>query len=359
MVLESHEACGRGSTGKAAGGVRAQFSTPIHVLFSLFSIGEFEGFFRELGTDIAFRQYGYLLLAPTEKSAFHLSEAVKMQRDLGVPVREFSQTEVQEFAPYLYSEDVLFASFCEKDGYLDPYGVCVGYERGARRLGAEAWYRTEVVGSDGERLLLRKGGEEHTIESSIVVLSAGARSREVAFLFGIELPVFSERHYLALTEPLDGLPERVPMVVDVASTFHFRREGQGLLLGYDFARGKQKDEHRGGEESEEGDQSYAFLEAIAEVGPSRLPLLSGARLDPRKCWSGAYAVTPDHHGIIGRVGKVVLATGFGGHGVMHSPAVGQVVAEIILEGECRSFDLRPLRPERFAEGDISTEAFVL
>jgi sarcosine oxidase subunit beta len=357
VVLESREASGRGATGKAAGGVRAQFSTPIHVLFSLFSIQAFQRFSQEPGAEIDFRQNGYLLLATGERSAHHLSEAVKMQKELGVPVRSLTPVEVQEFAPYLYSGDVLFASFCDIDGYLDPYAVCAGYEQGARRLGAEARYRTEVVGRRGSRLLLREGGEERELEASLTVLSAGSRSREVARIFDIEIPVFPEIHYLALTEPLPNLPEKIPMVVDVDTTFHFRREGQGILIGYDFSRGNREGVKGAG--GEEGAVPYAFLEAIAEMGPRRLPLLAEARIDPRKCWSGAYAVTPDHHGIIGRVGSVVLATGFGGHGVMHAPAVGQAVAEVILKGECCSFDLHPLRPERFEEGDVSVEAFVL
>lgn len=354
LVLDSHEACGRGSTGKAAGGVRAQFSTPINVIFSLFSIRAFEQFAQDPGADIAFRQHGYLLVTTKEESARQLLEVIKMQEGLGVPVRALSRKEVKELAPYLYSDDVFLGSFCGIDGYLDPYAVCAGYEQGARKLGAEVWYRTEVVGCEGSWLFLRQGEVEKEVCASVAVICAGHRSREVAALFGLDIPVFPEIHYLALTEPLLHLSERIPMVVDVDTTFHFRREGRGLLVGYNFARDTRVDVPQ-----EEEAKGYAFLEAISLIGPQRLPLLSEAEFDLRKCWSGAYAVTPDHHGIIGRLGDVVLATGFGGHGVMHAPAVGRAVTEVILNGRCVSFDLHPLRPERFAEGDMVMETFVL
>ena len=105
-----------------------------------------------------------------------------------------------------------------------------------------------------------------------------------------------------------------------------------------------------------------FLEQLAQRVGNRFPLLEDLPLDPRQCWAGLYPETPDHHAVIGRAPEVpalLHCAGFGGHGVMHSPAAGRAVAELVTLGACRTFDLHPLRPERFAEGDLVIETAVL
>jgi sarcosine oxidase subunit beta len=92
------------------------------------------------------------------------------------------------------------------------------------------------------------------------------------------------------------------------------------------------------------------------------PTISTIPIDRRKCWAGLYPETPDHHAIVGatpRIGDFIPCVGFGGHGLMHSPAAGKAVSELLDQGECRSFDLHALRPGRFAEGDLTVEPAVL
>ncbi|MCH8274853.1 MAG: FAD-binding oxidoreductase [Armatimonadetes bacterium] len=387
-VLERCASCGRGSTGRAAGGVRAQFGTAVNVQLSLASIRAFERFQDEVGAEVEFRQAGYLFVTATEKGAEHLRRVVPMQQELGVPVECLDGPGIHDRASYLYADDLLSGAFSPADGYLDPHAVCAGYEGAARRLGVVPLYSTEVASLDDDGALVVAPAEtgnrespspaargsvgEGVVRANEIVVASGHWSGDLARRLGLELPIEQEIHYLAVTEPFEGLPDLVPMVVDLDTGFHFRREGAGLLVGCKFRSvggrftgGSVPGSPVGAAASSALDLradppfDNAFLERLAEVGPPRLPLLSEARFDTRKGWAGYYAETPDGHAIIGRIGDFIIATGFGGHGVMHSPAAGQAVAEIILDGECSSFNIRPLRPQRFAEGDLIRETMVL
>lgn len=333
-VLDALPSFGMGSTGKAAGGVRAQFGTAINVDLSLYSIKRFEEL--QATTDIGFRQYGYLFLATTDESDGYLDLVTPMQRQHGVPVERLTRREVEDIAPYLTTHDVESGSFSPTDGYLDPYAVCQAFEHEARSMGALARYSMSVEGPP---------------DAETIVIAAGHWSATVGKSFGIDLPVTPEKHQLAMTESAPGLPDQLPMVVDLATSFHFRREGNGLLIGYNDPRGNRNDNTDGFD--------FGFLERMAEVGLHRLPLLDRVGFDTRKCWAGFYAETPDGHAIIDRIGNVVVCTGFGGHGIMHSPAAGKAAAELVLLGHCSTFDLTPLRLSRFAEGDLTHEPMVI
>jgi sarcosine oxidase subunit beta len=337
-VFERQRSFGMGSTSLAAGGVRAQFGTTVNIDLALQSIAEFERFPKEIGADIGFHQYGYLFVTATSGGLEYQARAAELQRERGVPVRELGPADVRTVAPFLECSDILGGSFSPTDGYLDPYAVCQGYEKAARSLGAQARY--------GEVFAESEGG--------ITVLAAGHWSNSAGKRFGVELPIRPVRHSLAMTESVGELfPEKLPMVVDRDTSFHFRREGECLLIGYD-----DKDETPADEDVRPG-FDFGFLERLAPVAIHRLPISQQLRFDYKKCWSGYYAETPDKHGIIGEVGGIIAATGFGGHGIMHSPAVGTAVAEIILDGASHTVDVRSLRPERFEEDDLVVEEMTI
>jgi sarcosine oxidase subunit beta len=333
-VFDALPAFGMGSTGKAAGGVRAQFGTPINVDLSLFSIKRFEEL--QSKTDIGFRQYGYLFIATSDETDSYLDLVTPMQRQRGVPVERLTRQEVAEIAPYLNSRDVVSGAFSLTDGYLDPYAVCQAFEREARSLGAAARYTKSV---------------DSVPDAATIVIAAGHWSANVGKSLGLDLPVSPKKHQLAMTESAPGLPDRLPMVVDLATSFHFRKEGEGLLIGYNDPLGDPNDTT--------DTFDFGFLERLAEIGLHRLPLLESVGFDTKKCWAGFYAETPDRHAIIDRVDEIIVCTGFGGHGIMHSPAAGQATAELILSGRCSTFDLSPLRLSRFSEGDLTIEPMVI
>ena len=175
----------------------------------------------------------------------------------------------------------------------------------------------------------------------------------VARLAGIDIPVEPLRRQIVKTEAFHQLPARLPMVIDMSNGFHFRREGESFLLAW------PDEEETYGYRT---DFDYGFIEKILTRAVNRVPEFADAKVNPSRCWAGMYEVTPDHHAIIGRapgVEGLYLANGFSGHGVMHSPASGRIISELILHGQSRLIDASPLRAERFSEGKLLEETAVL
>src|SRR5207237_4649480 len=187
----------------------------------------------------------------------------------------------------------------------------------------------------------------------VVVNAAGAWAAQVAKMAGADLPVGPLRRQLVPTEPFDQLPKRFPMLIDMSTGFHFRREGKGILLAWNDP------EETPGFKTE---FDPSFVEKILTHAAARVPCLAEAQVNPRRAWAGLYEMTPDHHAIIGPapdVGGLYFANGFSGHGVMHSPATGRVMSELILEGQARLLDVTPLSAERFTTGQLLHETALL
>lgn len=350
-VLEALPAPGQASSARANGGVRAQFATAPNIAFSLASIEAYERLERD--TDLpGFRQHGYLLIASDDATERGLRAARDLQRSLGVDTAWLEPDEVLVRAPFVRAEGIRGATFHARDGLIDPAGAVTTFERLARAGGVELRTGAAVtaIETDGEGFHVRLGADE--VRAAVVVNAAGAQAREVGAMLGADVPVDPVRRNLALF--LDAPAEPTPMVVDVATGVLVRREGAG---GWVVAYSNPADPP-GVDETVDP----RFFEDLAERIPVRFPFLEDLPLDPARCWAGLYPETPDHHAIVGNdpdVAGLVHCVGFGGHGVMHAPAAGRAVAELVADGGCSSFDLRPLRPSRFAEGDLVVETAVL
>jgi glycine/D-amino acid oxidase-like deaminating enzyme len=314
-----------GSTSRAMGGVRQQFSTPAEVRLARESIA----FFEELGPPF-FEQVGYLFLAATEAGLAALEERVALQAGLGVPVELVDAS----FVPGLETGDVLGAAFCAEDGVADPAAVARELVARAAALGVEVRERTAAT--------------ELADRADAVVIACGPWSAALGLELGVELPVRPLcRQLVAVAAPAPP-PERLPMVVEAESGFHFRRRGERLVLAMPDV------EPRWGFETDVDDT--VFDDRLARLA-RRFPPSAGARVE--EAWAGLYDMTPDAHPILGRVADgVYAACGFSGHGFMQSPAVGRVVAQEILDGAA-SLDLAPYRLERFAAGAEFPETLVL
>jgi sarcosine oxidase subunit beta len=256
--------------------------------------------------------------------------------------------------PQLRSGDVLGGSFCATDGFVDPYSVMRGFMASASEGGATLWRGIEVNGIDVDaRGVAGVRTTNGSVASRMVVNAAGPWAALVARMAGIDLPVVPLRRMLVPTEPFPGLPERLPMVIDMATGFHFRPEGLGLLMAWNDP-----------EETPGFKTSFdpAFIEKILTRAVSRVPCFEDLQVNPRRAWAGLYEVTPDHHAIIGQAPDIpglFFANGFSGHGVMHSPATGRIAADLILHGASTLLDARDLGLERFAEGRQLEETAVL
>ncbi len=345
-VLERETDLGLGSTSKAAGGIRAQFASEINIELSRISIEHFERFPEEMGVEVVFHQVGYLWLATKEEEMTVFRRNVETQRKLGLDVQILSPEEIGKMAPYTRTRDLVGGTFHAKDGYAPPADYIQGYGKRARELGVSILFQSEVTGIlPGEGVQTKDG----FIRAKHIICAAGAWSGKVGEMAGVEFPIQAVRRQCFVTQPID-LPHPIPMIVDFTSGIYLHSESGGLLIGK-----ADKDEPPSYNETVD----YRFLERIAELAMFRVPCLTEAEI--KTGWGGLYGVTPDHHPIVGPIPEAPglwCAAGFSGHGVMHAPATGQLLAEWIVDGR-PSLDLAPLRHSRFREGALNQETHVI
>jgi sarcosine oxidase subunit beta len=355
VVIEREQHLGKGSTGKSMGGVRAQFSMPISIRMSLYSIPFFNTFDEVMGHPSGYRAQGYLFVATDPRHMAYLRDNYQKQVEEGLTTAQLlCPDDVRRLAPEIRSDDVIGGSFCSTDGFVDPYSVMTGFMEKAVERGVELMRDTEVTGIQVDARGVR-GVETSrgTITGRVVVNAAGAWAGKVAKLAGVDLPVEPLRRMLVPTEPFDKVSHESPMVVDMTTGFHYRPEGRGLLMAWNDP-----------EETPGFKTNFdpAFIEKVLTRGVSRLPVLEEAEVNPKRAWAGLYEMTPDHHPVIGEVKSLpgmFLANGFSGHGVMHSPATGRIIADLITAGRSDLVDAEMLGVERFAEGRLLHETAVL
>jgi sarcosine oxidase subunit beta len=328
VVLVERDSLASGSTSKSAGGIRAQFADELNIRIALRSLAEFEA----MAEEISFRQHGYLFLLDNEGDAATFREAVALQQSLGVPSRVLSASEAAELVPQLVVDDVVCATYCERDGYATPETVVQRYARESGAVVVQGWEATAIEVRDG-----RIHGVETSkgpIRTDTVVCCAGVWSRELAATAGVLLPVEGLARTMWFTPEDGGLPMRLPLTIDFSSGFYFHREGPGLAFG--------------------GRDDGIFDSAVR-----RLPTL--AELPVQTSWWGYYDVSPDWNALVGEapdVSRFLYATGFSGHGFQQAPAVGEHIAELVV-GREPTLDLSPFSATRFESGVSRPEHFVV
>lgn len=354
VLLERGVAPGQGSTARANGGVRAQFTTRCNVEFSQYTIAELEKLQRETDGLPGFIQAGYLLFTGTERGEAVLRGGYELQRSCGVDVEWLSPEQVSARAPFVRPDGLRAGTFHQRDGLIDPHGVVQAMWLQVKALPIQARFDTEVtaIRRDGEGFVLTLGGNEE-IAADWLVNAAGPDAREVAALLAVDLPCEPVRRNLACTDPVAGYPEVIPMCVDLDTGVLIRRESGGFLIAYsDPSDPPGKDTSL----------DPKFLEQVAERIGNRFPFLEEVGIHERNCWAGLYPETPDHHAIVGPapgLPRFLQSVGFGGHGIMHSIAAARAVTDLVVTGHSTTLDIRPLRFERFAEGDWTVETAVL
>lgn len=372
VVVEKDPTYSKASTVLSAGGIRQQFSLPDNISLSLASahfmrnINEYLGVFNEEPVDLQFNQSGYLFLA-NEDMAHIMEENHNTQRNAGAQVTLLSPTQLKQKFPWVNTDGVALASYgLENEGSFDPWTLLNGFKRKALSMGAiqcfgevtDLSFKSQILeNAFGEKVDVRRVGsvkvqmtnslEYQPVECAIVVNAAGAFSAKLAEMVGIgqgskdsiagvPLPVEPRKRYVYVVHCPDGPGLDTPFLVDHSGVY-FRREG----LAGNYIAGASP------EESDEPDISnlevdHKFFEE--KVWPSlahRVPAFE--KLKVKSAWAGYYDYnTFDQNGIVGLhplVNNMFFATGFSGHGLQHSPAVGCAVAELILDGGFQTLDL--------------------
>jgi sarcosine oxidase subunit beta len=355
LVLERESRQGLGSTGKSMGGVRAQFSTDVNIRMSIYSIPFLARFEEATGHPSGYKPHGYLFMATNDGHMNYLRTNIARQKALGLKnVELLAPDDIRKVLPQLRSDDIVGGSLCSTDGFVDPESVMTGFMARAIERGVELRRGAQVTG-----LSIASGAvcgvltSQGAVSTRVVVNAAGPWAASIARMAGVDLPVQPLRRMLVLTEPFPGLPEKLPMMIDMSTGWHFRQEGLGLLMAW-----AHPDEQPGFRT----DFDPAYIEKSLTHAASRVPDFANLAVNPRRCWAGMYEMSPDHHAILGpspEVRGLYFANGFSGHGVMHSPATGRILADLILHGETSVIDANNLNVERFAEGRAIEETAIL
>ena len=347
VLLLERGALGSGSTVKAAGGVRAQFSDALNVQLAARSLQLLGEFGARPGQEIDLHRVGYLWLLDDAGAVAAFERAVAMQNGFGVPSRMIDVEDALRLSPPVRGDGLLAAAFSPDDGHCTPESVVLGYATVARRLGAQLLTGCEVTAvrvSGGQvQAVVTDRGE---VRTDTVVCAAGAWSAAVGDMVGVALPVVPLRRQVLVTAPVPDLPPDLPFTIDFSTSLYFHREGRGLLLGM-----SDPDEEPGFRL----DRSDGWLPRLSEAVERRAPGLLDAGLAGG--WAGLYEVTPDANALVGEapdISRFLYATGFSGHGFLMGPAIGEVLRDLVL-GVAPFVDVAPLDARRFTTGQPRPE----
>lgn len=341
-----------GATGSCGAGIRQQWGTEMNCKIAKMSCEFFEtaNEVLEYEGDIEFEQGGYLLMASNEKEKKQFERNVALQNSLGIHSKTLTLEEAKEIVPILNTDGYVSASFYEKDGHLNPFHTTLAFVKAAEKMGVEFLKYTEVtdiiVEEDKITSVITDKG---IIETSKVVNAAGGDSQYIAKMVDIELPIYSERHQILVTEPVD--PILSTMVMSFTGNYYCQQVPHGGLV---MGRGDAGEPRDGNINS-----GWHFLEEMAKTITTLLPPLKNAMVIRQ--WAGLYNITPDRQPILGAVNEVdgfYLAVGFSGHGFMFGPATGVLMSEIIM-GEKTSIDISALNLYRFEKGELVFEPSVV
>ncbi len=324
-LMEKDYLCA-GSTGRCIGGIRQQFTTETTIRVAMESVKLFSQMAEELGHDVEWHPGGYLFLAHSELRKEGYLEAIPLQNRLGLDVAFIQPSDVKEIVPDLNCDGLLGAAYCTTDGQANPFHVVRAYADAIRSSGGEILLRTPVVEIDtsGSKVSSVSTADGLQYFAPVVINAAGPFAKEIGQMVGLEVPCEPERHEALVTERCERLFD--PMIVD------YRPDGCyfNQTISTNQLIGCYTPDPR-----IEGTRVDSTLEFMKEM-PRRMMRLLPSLQDVKviRQWSGSYTMTPDGSPIVGLtpLEGFYLAVGMSGHGFMLGPALGRLLAEIIVNG---------------------------
>ena len=354
IVIVERDTPGAGSTSKAAGGVRCQFSDEVNIALAARGLEVLRNFEADFGNDIDLVSNGYLFLLDSDECARTFAENVALQQRMGLDSRMLTLAEVAELAPFVNTEGLVAGAYNPGDGHCTPEAVVAGFVTAARERGVTVVKHCEVTGFDtgggtGRRatsVITNQG----TINCEQVVVAAGAWSGPIGDMAGVDLPVKPLRREIMVSEPVDFDTSRMPFTIDFTTSYYVHPEGAGLLFGCpdevdDWSFNDKRDPN--------------WLATLAEHIEARTPDLGD--VEAKHGWAGLYEMTPDHNALIGEAEELpgfFYACGFSGHGFLMGPAVGEVVADL-MTGRTPFVDVTPMDKRRFTTTGLRKELNVI
>ena len=351
IVILEKNTCANGSSGRCGAGIRQQFGTKMNCILARESMKTFETLTEELDYDIELNQAGYLMLAYTEKEMIQFKKNVELEQSLGIDAKVVTPKEAGEIVPYLNQEGILGGTFCPTDGNVNPLFTTFAYAEAAQRLGVRYYPYTEATEIEIEKgRILSVTTDKGKIITATVINAAGGYSGPVGKMAGVDIPVYSQRHQILITEHVDSLWK--PMLMSFSENFYFQQLPDGGILG---GYGDPKNEVIGGNI----DSTWQFARTMAKKMVKLVPVLKDVRMVRQ--WAGLYNMSPDAQPILGEHPKLkgfYLSVGFSGHGFMLAPVTGKLIAELILDGETY-IPIDRLDLGRFERGELIYEPSVV
>ena len=356
-VLLERDTLGSGSTGRSSGAVRMHYSTTVNADLAWQSLKVFQDFDEIVGGgDVGFVKTGYMVFVP-EDAVSGLEHNIAIQQAVGIDTRIISREEAHELAPMFQFNDGEAFAWEPESGHADPSGTALAYATRARELGAEVVLESAALDVDvsgGKVVAVTTATERY--ETDIAVVATGPWSSRFMSRLGFDLPLEATRHEVfLLRRPMDKLAFH-PGGADMANLTYFRPEGSDLTL---VGNGNAEDIADPDDYNPRHNTDH--LQDVWLRLARRLPEIADAELYTG--YAGLYTSTPDLHPVVDRVDgidglyRLWSCTGYSGHGFKLAPAVGIVMAELILDGEARSVDITPLRMSRFQEGDLNETTY--
>ncbi|MDF2676189.1 MAG: dependent oxidoreductase [Bacillota bacterium] len=350
IVLLERKYLSSGSTGRCGAGIRQMWGTEMNCLISRGSAEMFKTLGEETGFgDIEFRQSGYLLTTYDPKQTERLKKNLLIQHKLGIPSHMITPQEAKEIVPFVNTDGMDAAFFCQEDGHINPFKTTFAFAKGAQDLGVEIIRYNPVTDIKyNGRKITSVVTEQGEILTDTVVNAAGAWCKNVGKMVGLSHPVEPERHQILITEPLES--SMGPMVMSFAHDSYIQQVPHGgFLMGYGNPNEPKRINFNHG---------WEFLEQMAQKAVFQLPILKDVRFVRQ--WAGHYEISPDGQPILGPVPELdnyIMALGCG-KGFMLSPMIGKLIAEK-MAGEETSLPIDILSIERFAKGELIVETGVV
>jgi glycine/D-amino acid oxidase-like deaminating enzyme len=350
VVVLERQVIASGNTGRSSGVVRCHYGIRSLAAMAWQSLPVLANAIQALGDDAGYRRTGYLVgVGPADVESLHLN--VAMQQSVGIDVQLVDHEAAAGLWPAARLDDFAGFAYEPNGGYGDGHQTALAFAGAARRAGARIRQQVPVAGIDqrGGRVAGVRTADGGSISASAVVLAAGPWSVPLASSVGIDLPIRAERAQVLIVEPPAADVGDLPVLSDLVSLQYVRPEGQACLLvgDSDHSEPEWADPDRYSDQPDDG----RLMASIAKFG-HRFPGYDGARL--RSVYAGCYDVTPDYNPIISPtpLDGLWVCAGFSGHGYKISPAVGELIADLVLYGEGRLDDVdhRDFRLERFSEG---------
>jgi glycine/D-amino acid oxidase-like deaminating enzyme len=352
-VLLERTTLGAGSTGRSSGLIRMHYSTVVNAALSWESFETYANFDEVVGGDVGFVQTGFMVFVP-EDAIDGLNHNIALQQDVGIDTQIVSREEARELAPAFEQYDGEAFAWEPLSGHADPSGTGMAYATRARELGATVLLETPATSVEIENdrvVAVTTAGERYATDTAVV--ATGPWSKPFLEGIGIDLPLEATRHEVFLLKrDLGELPFH-PGGADMANMTYFRPEAADLTLVGNGNREQSADPN-----TYNPRPSMDYLEDVWLRLSKRLPGIAGAEFFTG--YAGLYTSTPDLHPVIDRVDGIeglYICTGFSGHGFKLAPAVGTVMAELMLDGEAKTVDISTLKMDRFRRGETNTTSY--